>query len=478
MTRHRVDRPAFLALVVLLAFRAGLPEGAPAIRPEAAAEAERQRRAVERVEKLSAEIEGAVARLRGLPFKQPVHKGLKSRPELRDYVAKLMARKQPKERLDATSRALAMLGLFPRDFDLQECVLDLLEEQVAGLYDPEAKALFLTRGWSLARHTIISHELTHALQDQHFDLQSMPMEDETREDLANAIRCVVEGEATLIMMYYVSEAKLGRLGPLEKLMGIGYGSFLEQVRRGHVSVDQLRDRTNNWMTGSKKVDSAPTVLRECLVLPYFQGLVFVHTALRRGGWGAVNSIYSDLPQSTEQVLHPKKYFVDRDRPTVIDVPDPHSLAPKGFQLIFRSVLGELYLAVLMRDLLGKSAPRAAWEGWDGDHFLAYHRPDEDRGFFVWATVWDSEWDAREFMAAHQRIELHRARPAADGGTVEEPRALYLVQRREAEVLIVRGQLPRKELERVAKKVWATRELREAGTVNAKGPSVAKPPPGP
>jgi len=458
--------------MVLLVCQFAFPESAPTISPEAAASAERRRRAVEKIEKLSAELQGAVAQLRGLPFRQPVRKDLKSRQELRDYLVKLMARKQPKERMDAISRALTMLGLFPRDFDLQACVLDLLEQQVAGLYDPEAKALFLTREWSLTKHTIISHELTHALQDQHFDMQSMPMEDERREDLANAIRFVLEGEATLVMMLHVSKAKFREVGLIEGLMGLGYAGLLKELHRGRVSVDQLRERTNNWMTGSKKVDSAPTVLRESLVLPYFQGLVFVHAARKRGGWDAANRVYSDLPQSTEQVLHPEKYFVERDLPTIIDIPGPDSLAPNGFRLIFRSVLGELYVAVLMRDFLGRSAPRAAWEGWDGDHFLAYHDPEEDRGLFAWATIWDSERDAQEFATAHRRVELRRARSAAEEDG-KGPRALYLVQRKEAEVLIVRGQLPREELERVARRTWAARKLREAETIRAKGPSVVK-----
>ena len=472
-----------LSAVGLLFASLAFGESAPGITPEEADKAAREAQAVEDLVQLADSIGAKVAAMRGLPFKKPVRKGIQSREQLRDYLLDLMARKQPKERFDAISRAYAMLGLMPKGLDLQKVVLDLLEEQVAGFYDPEAKALFLISEWNLSQQSIISHELMHAIQDQHFDLQSLPMEDETREDAMNAVKSVVEGEGMLIMMQFIAKSKGADLGLFEKLMKKGYEAFLLALDTRELDMASAFEGAGGMMVGGGKLASVPVVVREGLIFPYLNGLVFVHQAWKKGGWKSVSALYSDMPQSTEQVMHPEKYFRVKDRPTIIEVSEPKSLAPQGYDLIYHSVLGELYVSVLMREFLGPKASRRSWQGWDGDHFFAFHDPKRGGEFFLWATVWDSARDAEEFAAAYDRVEAARRAGTGKTGTKTAPTnkdeegkagapaetdTPYLLQRRGTEVLIGRGSLSREELGALLAEVWQKRKLKEAEPVRAKG----------
>ncbi|MBI2190896.1 MAG: hypothetical protein HYU36_02785 [Planctomycetes bacterium] len=455
------------------------PASAPDLTPEQVFQLEEKEQAVRRLEKLSEEIAADVARRRGLPFKSPVRKGIQSRGELRDYLARLMNVKQPRERFDAIARAYTLLGLLPPGIDLQKLVLDLLQQEVAGFYDPEAKALFLIDEWSLSQCAIISHELTHAVQDQHFDLQSLPMEDETREDLAVAVRSLVEGEGMLVMMLYLSEAGAAQVGLFESLLGLGFKSLLDNLDQPDLNMSW--QGSESLFPGLDPMASVPLVIRESLVFPYLQGLNFVHKAWRQGGWEAVNALYRDLPQSTEQVMHPEKFFrAERDRPTLVEIADLHALAPAGYRMFYHSVLGELYISILFRQFLGDSAHPSAWVGWDGDHFIAFAQPDTGASSFLWVTVWDSEGDAAEFEAAYQQLLARRKE--AEEKTVEAARAaggtpvLHVeqrVERRGTEVQIVGSSgVPEGDaadfLHALANKAWEARTLKESPAIESKG----------
>ncbi|MCA9322531.1 MAG: hypothetical protein KDB53_17445, partial [Planctomycetes bacterium] len=161
-------------------------------------------------ERIAREIEKQVAKLRGLEFLHPTQIGVHDREELRRFLVDEMSRELPKEALLDQQRAMILLGLLPEGTQLESLILDLLSEQVAGFYDPKKKALFLIElaegdaaGEKLQRITM-SHELVHALQDQHFDLEKLlAIEDD--DDRVTAVKSVIEGDATLAMLLF--EAK-------------------------------------------------------------------------------------------------------------------------------------------------------------------------------------------------------------------------------------------------------------------------------
>ncbi|MDP7248754.1 MAG: hypothetical protein QGF00_04060 [Planctomycetota bacterium] len=449
----------FLLSLVFSALPSAHPQGAPAESPDDLREKDRKTRKIQLLRERSERIGKHIAKIRGLPFKGPVKKGIQNKQELRKYMQEMMQRKQPKEKMDALARAYAMVGLMPRGIDLSKLVLDLLQQQVAGFYDPETKALYLINEWSISQTSIISHELMHALQDQHFDLLSLPMEDEKREDVMNAVRCVIEGEGMLMMFLYVAD-KDADVGAFETLLGEGYKSYITALNRGM----EFEFKEDSFLSGLGMggLANVPRVIKESLILPYMAGLVFVHRAWKKGGWQGVNDLYQDMPQSTEQILHIEKYFGERDRPTIIEIKQPEKLVPEGCKLIYQSILGELYISVLMRDILANQASKKTWEGWDGDLYLAFHHPETNKEICLWSTVWDSERDAQEFALQYGLAETVREKLKPEKG-VESAMVI-----KGNEVFIARGHLPQKSLTEVLGRLQKARVLKEAELIKSKG----------
>ncbi|HSB60650.1 MAG TPA: hypothetical protein VLI67_02950, partial [Vicinamibacteria bacterium] len=147
------------------------------------------------------------------------------------------------------------------------------------------------------------------------------------------------------------------------------------------------------------VPGAPPVVRDQLVLPYLRGLEFARALWQRGGADAIQSAWARPPESTEQVLHPDKYFAG-ESPRPVDV----SYAPPGGRVLNDGVLGELFAGTL----LGPGAEQAA-EGWGGDAFRVWEAAG--RTLLVWRSVWDGAAYAQEFEEAlHRRFSARHGAP--------------------------------------------------------------------
>jgi hypothetical protein len=154
---------------------------------------------------------------------------------------------------------------------------------------------------------------------------------------------------------------------------------------------------------------APRIVRESLIFPYIGGLVFLQRV-----WSADRArpmpFGADLPESTEQVLHPERFLGDRDRPSdVTFMEDP----PTPWRDIHSDGLGELETRIFLEEHLGDpDAAAMAAEGWDGDRYRLLR--DGGREVLIWASVWDSERDAGEFEEAIKRA--FEERYAGDAAT--------------------------------------------------------------
>jgi hypothetical protein len=191
-------------------------------------------------------------------------------------------------------------------------------------------------------------------------------------------------------------------------------------------IQQMGDYVDlNALVRGEKLDDAPAILRVTLVAPYLRGLQFVAALQGRGGWPAVNNAHRRPPATTEQVLHPEKYFA-REPGEQIEISDNGAVLAAGFKRIEGDTLGELELAVYLGQGRPSGTDDEAAAGWAGDRLAVYSRRSEVA--VIWWTTWDDDAEA---------VQAYRA-----ARSVSPKNSKARVERKGRSVLIVRG-LPAK-----------------------------------
>jgi hypothetical protein len=320
------------------------------------------------------QIEAQVSGLRGLSPREGIELQFVTEQELKALLDKEFAESNSPEELTVLQAELTMLDLLPPGYDLADSLLQLTEEQVIGFYDYRTNQMVVLGNLSqidAKEKVTFAHEYDHALEDQSYDLQSLPLSDKNNSDLALAAQSVAEGDATLVMMLYAYQY----LGPT-------------------VIGELARSPGGN----NTAFDATPPVIKETLLFPYVQGTEFVTSIFLQGGWMAVNQLYSDLPRSTEQILHPEKYLA-HEQPQEITIPDLSEALGDGWSELDSSVLGELYIRLYLRAFADSATATQAAEGWGGDRYVFYEDANK-RDLLVLRSAWDTSQDAREFFDSY------------------------------------------------------------------------------
>lgn len=328
----------------------------------------------------------AIERNTGLRFKEQPRVAVRSPAEVRRFVEQGFRESRAARDLVGYEAAYKLFGLIPPTLDLRKILLDLLEEQVAGFYDPKTKTLYVVT--SMPANTLdvtVAHELVHALQDQYVNLDSL-RQAEVDNDVATASQAAVEGHAT-----YISLLGLAKPDELASVPG-GWGAIAAGIR------DQS--------TTAEGLGAAPGAVREALIFPYAAGLPFVAQSYAAHPGAA---LIADAPHSTEQVLHPAAFREPRDRPTRVTLP-----AIVGATVSYENTLGEFETRLVLAEQLRDTAAAARGAaGWDGDRYAVVATPDGKRGI-LWATVWDTPSEAEEFrtLLVAATARRYRMAPAA------------------------------------------------------------------
>lgn len=289
----------------------------------------------------------------------------------------------------------------PKVRGFESSLLDVMCDQVRGLYDPKQKAYIVVNdapempdvkshlgglgGGALALmggkldvgEFYELHELEHALQDQNYDLQSRFSELNDNFDRGLAGLSLVEGDAVMLMISVLADYFHVDL------------SFLLDF------LQQYPDLLSKGIAQFPDLNKSPLLVKEYVVFPYWDGLNFVGALWKSGGWTAVNRCFEKgaWPVSTEQILHPDHFLVLNDPPLDVDL----SAMPESFgdyRLLGEDTGGEFMVRTLAKRVWGAKRGDIVGEGWGGDTWRIYQKGD--RWFAVWATAWDSERDAVQF----------------------------------------------------------------------------------
>jgi hypothetical protein len=315
--------------------------------------------------------------LRELSILKAVKSGAQSRADIERMIMKNLDAETTPEEMHAAEVLLKAFGLAPKEFAYRSFLIKLLAEQVAGYYDPKAQQFYLADWIELeGQKPVMAHELTHALQDQHFNLKRFEKWPKGDSDAELAAHALIEGDATLAMTLYMAK------NPLVAL------AFIRSLGSQGVATEQFKQ--------------APRALRESLVFPYEKGLAWATQLYRRGGWEMVSQAFTKLPQSSEQILHADKYF-SYEAPQKLTLPDFKSVLGGSWKRIDNDVNGEWGCFLILDEFLNNAEEsKQAAAGWGGDRFALYETSKPGETFVAQLTAWDTPQDAREFFDAYSK----------------------------------------------------------------------------
>ncbi len=358
---------------------------------------------------MAKEVEADVADLRGWKFKRPVKVDVRNESELRAFIEKrLFEEDMGNGKLEKVEAFLRLVGLIPKDCDLRKTMMDVLLNQVGGFYDPKTQAFYMLQRTGVSygpfvNRILIAHELTHALDDQYMDLDRLMKSQQQTEDWSLAIGAVVEGSATQLMTAYSAKAMEGKKYDTAELTKVAQ----DEMRRSQAFLE------------------APPYFRT-LIATYLCGMFFVVKG-EMADIAGINpqaiqknmlALAADPPQSSEQVLHPLKYWdkSKRDEPVRFDDDAiERVIAPQGWSVVHRDTLGEVFCAQLASDpdaefnMMVAANPRYwtndAAMGWGGDRLYLLARGTNQMpsaaelrdAKCVWITAWDTSIDRNEFI---------------------------------------------------------------------------------
>lgn len=324
--------------------------------------------------------------MRGLSSVQPVREEFKSKTELRDLLLRYSREEKNQEILEAERKTMIKFGLIARDFPYTTFALDLLTEQVAGFYDFRTHELNLLDSTPKEMQIpVLAHELTHALQDQAFNLKKFTEPVPENDDLTEAHEALVEGDATAMMLDFM-------LKPMGKnLNTLGF------------DLREMIDQTTQMSNASLKIfQQAPRAIQTTLTAPYLYGTSFFQYFRRSNEWSRVSAVFKDPPSSMEQLMHPEKYFDQRDDPILVKIPTPKSEFLKRWKHVDTNVLGELGMLIVLQQFLTDANARIASEGWGGDQYQLYENEAGQLLLLLFST-WDTPDDAVQFFNSYRVV---------------------------------------------------------------------------
>jgi hypothetical protein len=325
------------------------------------------------------EVLGQMSQITGLKLLSPLKKSLRSREEIRAYVMKQMnEEKSPAERY-ADERSAEAFGLLPKGFDLDSFMINVLTEQVEGLYDPKAREFYIADWSPLSdQRMVMAHELTHALEDQHFKIEDWLKAARPNEDAELARDAVLEGSAMAAMVDYLM---LGTGRSLKDLPGFDPGMLIGDL------------------SSTPALQKAPPFLKDALIFPYIGGLNFSASIMRNTGWAALPGVFEKPPVSTQQILHPALYRSGKISATVA-LPPLEKLLGENWSKLDENVMGEFGWKEVLKQFLDSDRAKSLAAAWDGDRYAVFEQKQTKKLVLVARLHLNDEEHAARFFGQY------------------------------------------------------------------------------
>jgi len=325
------------------------------------------------------EVLNDMSELTGWRLKTPLKKSIRSRAEIHEYVLRQMDdEKDAKERY-ASQRSGEAFGLFPKNFDLDGFLVDLLTEQIAGLYDPKTHEFYIA-DWIAPddQRMVMAHELTHALQDQYFHIEAWVHAARPNDDAEMAREAVLEGSAMAGMLDYMLKDKGLKLRDLPDVDPSLFVGDLSQT---------------------PMLKKAPPFIKDSLMFPYFAGLSFSMGVLRTTGWSGFASVFERPPANTQQIMHPALYRSNKV-PSPLKVDLPEGVPGKTWKLLEENAMGEFGWKEILKQFIDEPRAKKVAAAWDGDDYICFEEQGDKRLILATRVRLNSEEMTSEFFSAY------------------------------------------------------------------------------
>jgi hypothetical protein len=304
----------------------------------------------------------------GYARKTTVKRRMLSQKDLEKITREHMLKADTDGDIDRMEVCLKKMGYLPRDFNLKEFSVKSSVHSIAAFYDDETKMVSMMNWIPLEKQRpILAHELTHALQDQNFDLKKWSVDGEQKRpenpksrapqlgESALARRAVVEGQAQIIYIDYLLAA-FGRT--LKNTPGV---------------LSSMEEPAVSAVVDSDLMHSAPYILREAGTFPYREGLIFEGELLEKDGTqAAFAGVFARPPLNSHEVLQPETYR-KRENVTSVALPDFHSILGQKYDLYDSGEIGELDVRAFLKQYDERKIADELALNWRGGSYVIYRK---------------------------------------------------------------------------------------------------------
>jgi len=327
------------------------------------------------------EMIGDVERIMGLKALAPIPRSLLTRDQINELVSGRMNEESSSNDVNNEERFLELYGFVDKKFDLAQEVVNTLTEQATALYDYKTKQLYLST-WTPEdmQEFALVHELAHAIADQHFDLGKYVDKSKSADgDLARS--AVIEGQASWVMTEWVM---------LQTGRSLRNNGMLAAAAAG----------ASRYEVAEYPVFSAqPLYLREAMLFPYTQGMIFQQRVIDRYGEGGFERVFRTPPTSTQQVFDAESYFTER----VPSEPKLPRFKLRGFKRASRGDVGQFDHAILLEQHVDQKESEHVAPLWRGGRYEIWSNADSSRSVLRYASDWADADAAKSYFDAYRRI---------------------------------------------------------------------------